>query len=86
MKSELKEHPPPNITLYRSACIKLGRILAEASRCKSRDIRKFVEKVRSARSKLFTFLMHSVDSTNNACESTQGSSYPSQGEGTVEEW
>jgi transposase len=68
MKSELKEHPPPNESLYRSASIKLGRILAEAGRSMDSDVRKFVEKVRSARSKLFTFLIHSVDSTNNACE------------------
>jgi len=68
MKSELKEHPPPNTTLYRSATIRLGKILAEAHRCRNSDIRKIVEKVRSARSKLFTFLLHSIDSTNNECE------------------
>jgi hypothetical protein len=68
MKSELKEHPPPDTHLYRSATIRLGKILAGARRCRDKDVRKFVEKVRSARSKLFTFLMHSVDSTNNDCE------------------
>jgi hypothetical protein len=68
MKSELKEHPPPNIKLYRSVAIKLGIILTKAHRCMDNDLRKFVEKVKSASSKLFTFLLHSVDSTNNACE------------------
>ncbi|MEM3159032.1 MAG: transposase, partial [Nitrososphaerales archaeon] len=68
VKSELKEHPPPNITLYRSARIKLGIIPSKAGRCRDKDVRKFVEKVRSARSKLFTFVMHRIDSTNNACE------------------
>ena len=68
MKSELKEHPPPNTTLYRSAMIRLGKILAEAHRCRNNDVRKIVEKVRSAGSKLFTFLLHSIDSTNNGCE------------------
>lgn len=37
-------------------------------RCRDRDVRKFVEKVRSAGSKLFTFLLHDIDSTNNDCE------------------
>ncbi|MEM3084248.1 MAG: transposase, partial [Nitrososphaerales archaeon] len=68
VKSELKEHPPPNSKLYRSARVKLGRILARAKRCRNIDVRKFVEKVKSASSKLFTFVMHSIDSTNNDCE------------------
>ncbi|MEM2759158.1 MAG: transposase, partial [Nitrososphaerales archaeon] len=67
VKSELKEHPPPDITLYRSARIKLGIILSRAGRCRDKDVRKFVEKVKSASSKLFTFIMHYIDSTNNDC-------------------
>jgi hypothetical protein len=72
MKSELKKHPPPNESVYRSARIKLGKILAGAKRCKDSDVRKFVDKVRNASSKLFTFIMHSVDSTNNDCERILG--------------
>ncbi len=37
-----------------------------------RDVRKFVDKVRSAGSKLFTFLLHDTDSTNNNCERMLG--------------
>ncbi len=45
-------------------------MLAEAGGGRYRDdndVRKFVDKVRSAGSKLFTFLL-SIDSTNNDCE------------------
>ncbi|MEM3099580.1 MAG: IS66 family transposase [Nitrososphaerales archaeon] len=68
VKSELEEHPPPNTKLCRSTRIKLGIILSRAGRCRDKDVRKFVEKVKSASSKLFTFIMHYIDSTNNACE------------------
>jgi len=68
MKSELKEHPPPDIKLYRRAKDRLRKILAGAGRCRDKDVRKFVGKVSSAGSRLFTFLLYDTDSTNNDCE------------------
>lgn len=68
MKSEMKQHPPPDIKLYRGARDRFRKILAGARRCRDKDVRKFVSKVRSARSKLFTFLLYDIDSTNNDCE------------------
>ncbi len=44
MKSELKEHPPPNIKLYRRAKDRLRKILAGARTCRDKDVRKFVDK------------------------------------------
>jgi len=52
MKSELREHPPPDIKLYGTAKDRLGKILVGARRCRDSDVRKFVDKVRSAGSKL----------------------------------
>jgi transposase len=68
MKSELKEHPPPDIKLYRRVKDRLRKILDGARRCRDKDVRKFVGKVRSAGSRLFTFLLYDTDSTNNDCE------------------
>ena len=35
---------------------------------RDKDVRKVVDKVRSAGNKLFTFLLYDTDSTNNDCE------------------
>jgi transposase len=67
IKSELREHPPPN-KLYMKTRRNLRRMLSLACRCRDNDVRKFVDKVRSAGSKLFTFLLYDTDSTNNDCE------------------
>ncbi len=66
IKAELKEHPPPNRSLYRKAMNRLREIIGK--RYRNYDVKKFLEKLRNAGRNLFTFVMHNVDSTNNAAE------------------
>ncbi len=67
IKVELKKHPPPKRSLYRRALGKLVKMVRKR-RYRNDDVRKFVGKLRNAGRSLFTFILQSVDSTNNAAE------------------
>ncbi len=66
IKAGLKEHPPPNWSLYLRALKRFRRIVRK--RYGEIDAKKFVEKLRNAGRRLFTFIMHNVQSTNNDAE------------------
>ncbi len=46
IKSGLEQHPPPDDHLYKRARVRLRKILSRARRCKDRDVRKFIDKVK----------------------------------------
>lgn len=62
----MKEHPPPNWSLYLRALNRFRNIMRK--RYSNIDVRKLVAKLKNASRSLFTFIMHNVDSTNNECE------------------
>jgi transposase len=66
IKAELKERPPPNWSLYLRALNRFRSIVRK--RYSNIDVRKFVAKLKNAGKRLFTFIMHNVQSTNNDAE------------------
>jgi IS1 family transposase len=66
-KAELKEHPPPDWSLYLRALKRFRRIVRKRY-SNIIDVKKFVAKLKNAGKSLFTFVMHNVDSTNNDAE------------------
>jgi hypothetical protein len=67
----LKEHPPPNRSLYLRSIHALRKIVSK-SYGSDEEVRKFMTKLQNAGKSLFTFVMRpGVDSTNNAAECVQ---------------
>jgi len=67
IKTELNDRPPPNWSLYLRALSRFRSIIGRRY-SSSIDVRKFVEKLRNAGKRLFTFIMRDVQPTNNECE------------------
>ena len=67
-KSELREHPPPNPRLHYRM-LRRTRALLRRREYTDPDVMKFVSKLMSASSDLFTFTLHpGVEPTNNRAE------------------